>query len=84
MIGMTHGRVNLESTVLATASYDESRSNLELEFRDGARYEYSAVPSDLFRDLLHASSHGSFFNHHIRGRAGRLHGIRVNNSGAHH
>jgi hypothetical protein len=58
----------LESTTLATAGYDEHRCALQLDFRDGARYQYSAVPPHLFHDLLAAPSKGSFFNRHIRGR----------------
>jgi hypothetical protein len=68
MTGTTQGRVRLESTTLATAGYDEHRCELQLDFRDGARYQYSAVPPHLFHDLLAAPSKGSFFNRHIRGR----------------
>src|ERR1039457_3213060 len=68
MTGTTQSRVRLESTMLATAGYDEHRCELQLDFRDGARYQYSAVPPHLFHDLLAAPSKGSFFNRHIRGR----------------
>ena len=69
MTGTTQSRVRLESTMLATAGYDEHRCELQLDFRDGARYQYSAVPPHLFHDLLAAPSKESFFNRHIRGRS---------------
>src|ERR1035438_5465254 len=56
MTGTTQSRVPLESTTLATAGYDEHRCELQLDFRDGARYQYSAVPPHLFHDLLAAGS----------------------------
>src|ERR1017187_4993261 len=39
MTGTTQRRVPLESTTLATAGYDEHRCALQLDFRDGARYQ---------------------------------------------
>jgi KTSC domain len=61
-------RVNFDSSTLASASYDPLRSQLHLEFRDGARYTYAAVVPTLFLDLLSASSKGKFFNQYIRSR----------------
>ena len=61
------GRASLDSTTLATAVYDRSRSQLLLDFRDGSRYLYSGVAPDVYRDLLSAASKGSFFNQYIRG-----------------
>jgi len=52
-------RVSLGSTTLAGASYDR--------FRDGTRYTYSGIAPNLYRELLRATSKGSFFNRHIRG-----------------
>src|ERR1017187_2229587 len=39
MTGTTQSRVPLESTTLATAGYNEHRCELQLDFRDGARYQ---------------------------------------------
>jgi len=61
-------RVPLESTLLAAAVYDDSRRQLELDFRDGTRYLYSGIAPCLFRDLLSAVSKGVFFNRCIRDR----------------
>jgi KTSC domain len=60
------GRVRVDSTTLAAVSYDGAR--LQLDFLDGTRYAYSGASPELFRDLLGATSKGSFFNRHIRGR----------------
>jgi hypothetical protein len=62
------GQVRVDSTTLAAAAYDVHRAELQLDFRDGARYTYSGVLPELFRDLLCAPSKGSFFNRYIRGR----------------
>lgn len=67
---MTTARISvqLHSTTLATASYEASQSNLQLEFHDGAVYRYFQVPESTYRALLHADSHGRYFNRRIRGR----------------
>jgi len=68
MTATTPRRVNLDSTTLAAVVYDDCRAELQLDFRDGARYAYSGIAPELFRDLLCATSKGSFFNQYIRGR----------------
>ncbi len=68
MTATTPGCVSLDSTTLAAVAYDDRRCELQLDFRDGARYAYSGVAPELFRDLLCATSKGSFFNQYIRGR----------------
>jgi KTSC domain len=59
-------RVRLESSSLAAAAYDARRQTLQLDFRDGTRYLYSGIVPRLYRELLCASSQGSFFNRYIR------------------
>lgn len=59
--------VAVESSLLANVSYDDQRAILQLEFRDGAVYQYADVPLQNFQDLLRADSKGAYFNHHIRG-----------------
>jgi len=56
MTATTPGPVRLDSTTLAAVAYDDRRGELQLDFRDGARYAYSGVAPDLFRDLLCATS----------------------------
>jgi len=68
MTASTPGRVSLDSTTLAAAAYEGGGEKLQLDFRDGTRYEYSGVAPGLYRALLRATSKGSFFNRYIRGR----------------
>lgn len=65
MTTLTRARVQLDSTTLKAAAYDDSE-NLELAFCDGTRYQYSGVAPSLYQDLLAAASKGSFFNRYIR------------------
>jgi hypothetical protein len=67
MTATTSGRVSLDSTTLTAAAYDDRRGELQLDFCDGARYVYCGVAPELFRNLLGATSKGSFFNQYIRG-----------------
>jgi hypothetical protein len=66
MTTITSACVRLDSTTLAAATYDERRGTLQLDFRDGTRYLYSGIALTLYRELLHATSKGSFFNRRIR------------------
>ena len=60
--------VLVESTTLASAGHDASSAVLELQFRNGAVYQYFSVPRGVFQSLLRAASKGGFFNQNIRGR----------------
>ena len=60
--------VELSSTLLVRATDDAHRSILQLEFRDGSVYRYLQVPKAFYQNLLSAASHGTYFNHRIRGR----------------
>jgi hypothetical protein len=61
-------RVELQSTSLHAANYQERDASLELEFRSGAIYRYLGVPEPVYRELLNAESKGQYFNQHIRNR----------------
>jgi len=61
-------RVNLQSTSLNAATFQEQSAFLELEFRNGAIYRYSDVPAQVYRELLRAESKGRYFNQHVRNR----------------
>ncbi len=62
-----HDRTIIESSVLCAATYHPDAS-LKIEFTSGAAYRYFAVPAQLVRDLLAATSKGAFFNARIRPR----------------
>jgi hypothetical protein len=59
--------VAIESSALAQVAYDNQCATLQVEFHDGAVYQYLGVPRDTYEDLLRADSKGTYFNHHIRG-----------------
>jgi len=61
-------RVLVESTTLGSAGHDAQWAVLELQFRNGAVYQYFPVPPRVFQDLLRARSKGGYFNQHIRGK----------------
>src|SRR5262245_19877957 len=58
--------VVLESSMLATLSYDDERQHLDVEFRGGRRYRYFEVPEIVFAALMKAPTKGTFFNERIR------------------
>jgi hypothetical protein len=60
-------RVDLTSTSLAAATYDDHHRQLQLDFLDGSQYVFFGVPVELYRHLLCSTSKGSFFNRYIRG-----------------
>jgi hypothetical protein len=61
-------RVDLKSTSLNAATYQDQSAFLELEFRSGAIYRYGGVPAQTYQELLLAESKGRYFNQHVRGR----------------
>ena len=66
-LGMTNP-VEVRSSSLARLSYDRQQATLQVEFRDGTKYQYSGVPFRTYQSLLQADSKGSYFNHYIRSR----------------
>jgi hypothetical protein len=61
-------RVFVESTTLRSAGHDAHAAVLELQFRNGAVYQYFLVPQSVYRNLLASPSQGGYFNQNIRGR----------------
>jgi hypothetical protein len=61
-------RVLVHSTTLASAGHDARAAVLELQFRNGALYQYFHVPQSVYSNLLGAPSKGGYSNQSIRGR----------------
>ena len=61
-------RMLVQSTTLGSAGHDAPSAVLELQFRNGAIYQFFLVPRSVYRDLLAARSKGGYFNQNIRGR----------------
>ena len=59
-------RTSVDSSSLASISYDETSHTLEVEFRNGSLYAYFDVPDSAYAALLAADSKGQHFNASIR------------------
>lgn len=58
--------VNLNSTTLKAATYQNQPEVLELEFCSGEVYHYLGVCESIYKQLLEAESKGRYFNQRIR------------------
>lgn len=59
-------RTPVESTNLASVGYDRESSTLEIEFNNGAIYQYFGVPETEYSGLMNAASKGSYLNQNIK------------------
>lgn len=59
-------RIPVSSSNLASVGYDPNTQILEVQFLHGGIYQYSNVPSSIYSSLMAASSHGSYFDLHIK------------------
>ena len=60
-------RVPIRSSNIASVGYDSPSLTLQVEFRDGALYEYDGVPRRVYDDLLASPSAGSYFHRAVKG-----------------
>lgn len=56
----------VSSSNLKAVGYDAATQTLRIAFISSGIYEYSAVPSSIHAGLMAASSHGSYFDTHIK------------------
>lgn len=56
----------VSSSELVSVGFDADSRILEVEFRNGALYQYSNVPRTVYSGLLGASSRGSYFNEYVK------------------
>ncbi len=61
-------REPVASSNLRSMGYDPELGILEIEFHSGGIYQYFNVPKTVYDALKSASSHGSYFHQHIKGR----------------
>ena len=54
--------IPVTSTTMISVGYDFETRVLEIEFIDGAIYQYFDVPEELYQGLLNAESKGRYFN----------------------
>ncbi|XVS62085.1 KTSC domain-containing protein [Actinosynnema sp. CA-299493] len=65
----------VQSSSISSIGYGEPSLTLEVEFHHGGTYQYLSVSDAVHLGFLNASSHGRFFQSHIRNRYSY---IRVN------
>ena len=56
----------VRSSMLASVGYDKATATLEVAFVEGGIYQYFEVPSDVHAGLMSASSHGAYFDSHVK------------------
>lgn len=59
-------RTPVTSSNVVSIGYDPGSMTLEVEFRDGAIYQYFDVPEVVYQELMHASSIGQYMHNNIR------------------
>lgn len=56
----------VKSRDIALVGYDPGSATLEIVFRAGGVYRYQNVPEGVYHALMSASSHGTYFQKHIK------------------
>lgn len=63
-----NNRIPVNSSNIASIGYDEDSSTLEIEFDNGAVYQYFDVPFSIYDNLMGADSHGKYLAQNIKGK----------------
>lgn len=58
----------VESIMIRSYGFDSSTSTLEVEFNNGAIWQYFDVAESLFYEMKSSGSCGKFFNANIKGQ----------------
>ena len=58
-------RVSVTSSNIKSVGWENE--SMEVEFMNGAVYQYDGVPADVHQNLIEADSVGSFFHTEIKG-----------------
>lgn len=56
----------VSSSNIASIGYDPDVQTLEIQFHKGGIYQYYNVPVSIYNALMSASSHGTYFDQHIK------------------
>ena len=54
------------SSSISSIGYDESTQTLEIEFSDGAIYQYLGVIPKIYKEIMDADSSGKYFHKNIK------------------
>jgi hypothetical protein len=61
-------RKSVESSNIASVGFCPNRKCVEVEFKNGAVYEYPDCDQKLYDDLMASESKGKFVNSHLKSR----------------
>ena len=59
-------RYSVASSNVASVGYDEQLQTLEVEFLNGAVYQYYNVPINMYEEMMKTPSKGRFLHAYIR------------------
>lgn len=59
-------RTQVASSNIASVGYDKDKMILEVEFHNGAIYQYFEVPEKVYIELLKAPSHGAYYYNEVK------------------
>jgi len=59
-------RSPVSSSNLSEVGYDPATSTLEIAFKQGGVYQYAGVPTNIYKGLMSAASHGRYFDAYIK------------------
>lgn len=57
----------LQSSAIASASYDDQTKSMSITFTNGRVYDFPNVPEDVFDGLAEAPSAGRYYMENIKG-----------------
>lgn len=60
-------KIYVTSSNVESIGYDEGSSTLQIEFKNGATYQYFDVPENVFTELRDADSIGGYLAARIKG-----------------
>lgn len=60
-------RASVSSSNVDSIGYDEDNETLEIEFKNGAIYQYFDVPLGVYNTLISSSSIGAYMASNIKG-----------------
>lgn len=63
---MSIRREYVASSNVVSIGYDEPTQTLEVEFKDGAIYQYYNIPKNIYDELMAAPSKGQFLAYQIK------------------
>jgi hypothetical protein len=60
--------MQLKSSRIKSAEYNDSTGVLTVEFYKGGKYKYYSVPETVYQGLIRSSSPGNYFDLAIKGK----------------